>query len=197
MKKILLIGLLLLVQYQILPNEPPADKARGVFLSFGVGPRIPLGVFSNTTDLGYGLNIEVSYTDNEYLPFFLFARVGYEQFPGSQQYYQSSDYSNFSTTSIPISAGLRYYFAPLMENVVLFMPVIEAGVSFNYYQNLHEFKPSSGRSNFNEEHSKLGFTAGVGLSMFMLEILANYNYFQTNQYINLDLKVRLPLFMVF
>ena len=27
--------------------DPPASRAQGVFLAFGVGPRLPLGDFSN------------------------------------------------------------------------------------------------------------------------------------------------------
>lgn len=176
---------------------PPAEKARGLFIAFGVGPRLPISSFSNSTDIGYGFNIEFSYTDNEYLPFFVFLRAGFEQYPGSQDFYKTTDYSSFSTTSIPVNLGLRYYFPPLLENVVLFMPVLEVSAAYNYFQKLHEFKPSSNRVNYTENNSKLGVSAGVGISMFMMEILATYNYFQTNQYVGVDLKIRLPLFVIF
>ena len=69
----------------------------GVFLTVGLGPRVPVGDFSNTTDLGYGIVADISYTDSDHFPFFIFARLGFEQYPGSQDFYISSDYSNFST----------------------------------------------------------------------------------------------------
>jgi hypothetical protein len=190
-----LICLLLLVS-----NFNPifsADKAKGFFVSFGVGPRLPISNFSNSTDLGYGFNLEFSYTNNEYIPLFLFAKVGYEQYPGSQGYYESTDYSNFSTTNVPINAGLRYYFPPLLESAFLLMPLAEASASFSYIKELHEFKLSSGKNNFIEENYKFGFSAGVGLSMFLMEILASYNYFQNNQFFSADLKIRLPLLVIF
>ena len=87
-----------------------ADKARGFFVSFGVGPRVPISTFSNSTDLGYGFNLEFSYTDNQFIPIFLFAKIGYEQYPGSQGYYESTDYSNFSTTSVPVNTGIQILF---------------------------------------------------------------------------------------
>jgi len=195
MKKYFLI--IICLSYIPFLISKPADKARGVFIAFGVGPRLPISTFANSTDLGYGFNLEISYTDNEYLPFFIFGKIGFEQFPGSQDFYQATDYSNFSTNSIPINGGIRYYFPPLLENIVLFIPIIEASFNFAYYQKLHEFKPSSGRNNFLEENSKIGFSVGGGISMFMMEILAAYNYFQTNQFISIDLKVRLPLFISF
>jgi hypothetical protein len=73
------------------------------------------------------------------------------------------------------------------------MPVFEIAASYSYIKNLHEFKVDSGRNNFTEEVSKFGGSAGVGISMFLLEIIASYNYFESNQYVSINLNVRLPL----
>ncbi len=193
MKKIFL--LLLLAPSILIAQREPVDKARGFFLAFGVGPRLPLSYFANSTDLGYGFNVELSYTDNEYLPAFLYARIGFDQFPGAQSFYETTDYSNYSTNALPVSIGARYYFPPLINSIVLLMPVVEASADYTYYQKLHQFKLSSGKSNYLEDISKFGFSAGAGVSMFMLEALASYNYFQSNQYVSLDLRVRLPLYI--
>ena len=178
-----------------LSERPPASTATGVFVSAGVGPRLPIGDFAGTTDLGYGLSLELSYTDSDNLPFFVFSRLGFEQYPGSQSFYQTSQYSNFSTQSIPIELGVRYYFAPLVESVVLLMPVIEVAADFAFIKRIHEFKIGSGRTNFTEENSKFGFSGGVGFSMFLLEIMVAYHYYQSQQYISANLSVRLPLFI--
>jgi hypothetical protein len=179
----------------LVAEEPPASKAIGIFLTAGVGPRLPLGSFANTTDLGYGISIDVSYTDSDHLPFFIFARLGFEQYPGSQDFYLTSEYSNFSTMIVPASLGIRYYFSPLVESIVLLIPVVEASASVTYMQKLHEFKIGTGRNNFKEEVLKLGASAGIGISMFILEVLANYNYFESNQYLSFNINVRLPLFI--
>jgi opacity protein-like surface antigen len=194
MKKYFLL-LFLFLSCASFAGDLPADKARGVFISFGVGPRLPLADFGNNSTLGYGLNAEISYTDNDYLPVFLFLRAGYEQFAGSQDFYKVTEYSNFSTSAVPLNLGVRYYFAPLLENVVLFMPVVEISASCCFFQKLNEFKPTSGKVNYTENNTKLGVSAGVGVSMFLMEILATYNYYQTNQYVGIDLRVRLPLFI--
>lgn len=196
MKKLLLI-LILLTQISLTAGEAPAEKARGLFLVFGVGPRFPISSFSNQSAFGYGFNVELDYTDNEYLPFFLFTRIGFQQFPGSQTFYQSSDYSNYSINSFPLTFGARYFFAPLLENVVLFMPVVEVSAAYNFTQVLHQFKSGTGRSNFVENNSRLGVSGGVGISMFLLEVMATYNYFESTQYMGIDLKIRIPLYIVF
>ncbi len=195
--KFFLIPVIILFTVNSFAIDPPVSKARGVFLAFGVGPRLPISDLSNSTDLGYGFNIEVSYTDNEYLPFFLFVNVGFEQYPGSQSFYQESDYSNFSTNALPVNVGIRYYFSPLLEQIVLLIPIVELSASFTYFQKLHEFKVDSERINFKEDVTKLGVTGGVGLSMFLMEIMAAYHYMETSQFISIDLKVRIPLFINF
>ena len=193
MKKLFLI--ILLLAGACFAQRGPVDKARGVFIAFGVGPRLPISYFANSTDLGSGFNIEIAYTDDEYLPFFIFGKIGFDQFPGSQEFYEETEYSNYSTNILPVSLGIRYYFKPLVENVVLFMPIVEVSADYAYFQKLHQFKITSGKSNYLENISKFGFSAGAGLSMFMLEILASYNFYQTNQYLSVDLKVRLPLYI--
>lgn len=175
--------------------EPPADKARGIFFAIGLGPRLPVSSFSNESDLGYGFNLEVSYTDNEYLPFFFFAKAGFEQYPGSPEYYQTSDYNNLSTTAFPVVLGARYYFPPIMENVVLIIPIVEASAVYTFFSRVHQFKPTSERNNFTEEISKIGFNVGVGISMFLAELILNYNYFKSIQFVGVDIRVRLPLFI--
>lgn len=194
--KYLLISFLLLASISF-AEKPPSSKATGFFVAFGVGPRMPIGDFSNTTDIGYGVNVEFSYTDNEFLPVFLFGNIGYEQYPGSQNYFQETDYSNFHTNALPVNIGARYYFAPLLENIVLLMPIVQASASYTYYQTLNEFDQNSGKNNFLENESKFGFSAGAGISMFMMELLASYNYMPSNQFISVDLKVRIPLYISF
>jgi hypothetical protein len=191
-----LIPLIIIVTSGIISaGNLPADKARGIFAAVGVGPRMPVSDFSRDAAVGYGFNVELSYTDNEYLPFFLFAKIGFEQYPGSNDLYEATQYSNFATSSIPVNLGARYYFAPMLENVVLFMPYLELSAAFNYYSKLHQFKVGSGRSNYSENISKVGGSAGIGISMFIIEVLASYNYFQNNQFVSVDLKVRLPLYI--
>ena len=191
----LIFLLVIIYQSVALAGEPPVSKAVGVFLATGVGARLPVGQFSNSSNLGYGLMIDVSYTDSDKLPFFIFSRIGFEQFPGSQDFYQQSDYTNYSTTILPISLGVRYYFAPLVESVVLLIPVVEASASYSYFDILNEFKSDANKSNFKESLWKFGGNVGVGLSMFLLEIMANYTYYESNQYFSISLNVRLPLFV--
>jgi len=190
------IFLLFLLGIQnILAGDPPSSKAVGVFLATGVGARLPVGQFANSTSLGYGLAVDISYTDTDNLPFFLFARIGFEQFPGSQDFYQNSDYSNYSTTVLPLSLGIRYYFAPLVESTILLIPVLEGSASYSYFQVLNEFKSNANKSNHTEDIWKFGGTIGAGLSMFILEIMVNYTYYESNQYFSINLNVRLPLYV--
>lgn len=180
-----------------LAEKPPSSKATGFFVAFGVGPRMPIGDFSSTTDIGYGVNVEFSYSDTDFLPVFLFANVGYEQYPGSQSYFQETEYSNFHTNALPVNVGARYYFAPLLENIVLLMPIVQASASYTYSHTLIEYDEGIRTPDRTEDNNKFGFTAGAGVSMFMMELIASYNYLPSNQFISVDLKVRIPLYISF
>jgi len=172
-----------------------SGKAQGLFLSLALGPRIPIQDFNQRNSLGYGINVDISYTDNEFIPLFLYGKIGYEHFPGSTEFYRKSDYSALSTNQIPISLGAKLFFPPLVEDLVLIVPTIEFGGSYLFYETSHQFKIDSGRNNFIEDNSKIGFQIGAGLSMFLIEVMGYYNYFPQHQSISADLKVRIPIFI--
>ncbi len=172
-------------------------EAKGLFMSVGVGPRIPLGDFADTHNLGVGFDVALSYTDNFVIPVFLFSEIGFQHYPGSQDYYKESDHSSISSNVLVMNFGARHYYKPLVENIVLLMPVIEAGLSVSYFETSHILKIDSGKNNFIEDSFNVGFTAGIGVSMFMLDVMSHYHYFKNRQYISFDLRVRIPVFVTF
>ncbi|MFC2139683.1 hypothetical protein ACFLR4_03385, partial [Bacteroidota bacterium] len=133
--------------------------------------------------------------DNEFLPFFVYARIGFQHFPGRQKLYDTTDYSSLSNNAINIDLGARYFFPPLMEEIVLLMPVIEMGPSLALFEKLHKFKAGSGREGFLENSSYFGFHVAAGFSMFMLDVMTSYYYFYHNQFLSFNFKVRLPIFV--
>ncbi|MGE5496535.1 MAG: hypothetical protein ACM3Q2_00570 [Syntrophothermus sp.] len=193
-KKIFFLNLFILAG--MLSAQPfDSGRARGLFFSLGLGPRIPLSEFANSQTMGVGINVDVSYTDNTYLPLFVYGRIGWEHFPGDAEYYRHSDYSAFTANVVPLNAGVRFFLPPLVKDIVMIVPAVEFGGSFAIFEKLHQFKVDSGRSNFIEDNTKLGFHAGAGLSMFLLEVMGNYNYYLNNEYLSADLKIRIPIFI--
>ncbi len=174
---------------------PEFGDAKGLFISAGVGPKFPIGEFNKSNNPGSGFDLALSYTDNNFIPFFLNASVGYTHFPGSQDFYSNTDYSSFSSNAITAALGVRYYFSPLMENIVLIMPVIDFSMLYTNFNDFHQFKPGTGKVSFNNSYSKFGFQAGAGISMFMLDIMACYNYLPGRNFVSFDLRARIPIFV--
>lgn len=172
-------------------------QAKGLFMSVGVGPRFPVGDFSQHSSLGEGIDIGFSYTDNVFIPVFFYAKFEYQHFPGDISFYRTTDYSNFASSSFSVNLGARHFFQPLIRNVVLLMPIAELGISYSIFENLHEFKIDTHKDSFIENNSKVGFHIGAGVSMFLMDVIANYNYFKSNQFISFDLKIRIPIFATF
>ena len=194
MKKFLIFFIIISCNL-IYAGDPPNQTARGLFLAFAVGPRFPVGSFAGTSKFGYGFNAELSYTNDEYLPVFVFLKTGFENFPGSEDFYKSSDYSNYSTNVIPVNLGVRYYLPPILKSGVIIMPMLECSINYSFYSILKEFKTGTGINDITQNVNKFGFSAGVGLSAFMMEMLASYNYYKSNQFVSIDLKIRIPLYI--
>ncbi|HEX2961294.1 MAG: hypothetical protein ACM3UR_12235 [Bacteroidota bacterium] len=172
-----------------------SGRARGLFMSFAIGPRVPVGNMAKSQAVGVGLNFGLSYTDNEYLPLFVYAKVGFEHFPGSVDFYRRSDYSSLTTNLIPVNLGARIFFPPVVKDIVLLIPTAEFGGSIAFFEKSHQFKLDSGRSDYLESSTKAGFHVGAGLSMFLLEVMGSYNYFPKNEYLAAEIRVRIPIFI--
>lgn len=188
---------LLIIQPVTLAENPPADRVSGLFLGIGVGPRIPIGSFANTNTLGYGLNLELSYTDNEFLPVFFFLNAGFEHYSGSQSYYKETEFSNHNINSVPVSFGAKYFFPPLIESIFLLMPVIQASANYTYSHTQIEYDDGIRTPAHFIDENDFGFSAGIGVSAFMMELITSYNYLPQKQFISMDLKVRIPLYINF
>ncbi len=192
MKRIVL--LILLLSGVVAAQGFQLGEARGLFFSIGVGPKIPIGNFSATNDLGVGFDLTASYTDNQFLPIFFNLKLGYQTFPGSTKMYKTTDYASFTTNEFVVMPGIKFYFPPVITDELLIMPVAEVGPSLGLIFNTHVFKSASSRTNFDETETNFGFHLGGGLSMFFLEGILSYHFFPDNQAISFDLRVKIPVF---
>ncbi|MCU7495196.1 MAG: hypothetical protein HF314_04875 [Ignavibacteria bacterium] len=198
MKKInILLHLIFMLAFSsaLFAQNVTSGRARGLFMSFAVGPRVPVADMAKYQAVGAGINFGLSYTDNEYLPLFVYAKVGFEHFPGSVDYYRRSDHSSFTTNVVPVNLGARIFFPPVVKDIVLLIPTAELGGSIAFFEKSHQFKIDSGRSDFLESSTKAGFHVGAGLSMFLLEVMGSYNYFPNNEYLAAEIRVRIPIFI--
>lgn len=172
-------------------------EARGLFMAVGVGPKFPIGTLNNNSSIGIGFDVTLSYTDNVIIPVFLYTTIGYGHFPGNQDLYKKSDYSTFASNLILISSGIRYYFPPILENVALLMPIVDGGIEYAYFENLHQFKVDRNKQNFLENFGRFGFQIGAGFSMFILDVITYYNYLPSNQHLSFIIKANIPIFVKF
>lgn len=192
MKKFLLIFFLLNIS--VSAQFVKLGELKGIFMATSAGARFPVGVFAETHNLGPGVDVALSYTDNIILPIFLYSKLGYQHLPGKQSYYLQSDVSSISTNFMTLDAGVRYYFKPVINQGIILMPVLEAGGSLGYTITQQQFRPASGRTDLDESKFLFGFHAGGGFSMFLMDVTGHYNYFHEHQFFSFDLSVRIPIF---
>ncbi len=194
MRKIkVIILLVLLISSLNFSQSSDIGEAKGVFLSSAVGPRFPLGDFGKQQAIGVGFDIIFSYADNITLPFFLFAKVGYQNYPGEYEYYKTTDHSSLSTNLISFSVGAKHYFTPIVEDIVLLMPILEGGVTFAYLSKFHQYKIDTSRGDNKENLTKIGGYVGGGFTIFLMDIVGSYNYLNDHQYFAFDVRLTIPL----
>jgi len=143
--------------------------------SFNIG--FPTGTFSDLAKTGIGGSAIGEFAFNEKVSATLSA--SYQNFPGkSESFAIQGKVIDFSVNSIPILAGVRYYFSPE------FFGVFEAGVNFlrvsaDIYEVYSEEKVST------DYEAKYGGGIGVGYRYKLaepsvLEISGNYQLVQDN-----------------
>jgi len=195
MKKFFILFLVLAGNY--FPQIYELGEARGTFMGLGVGPRIPIAEYSESHNIGVGFDFKFSYTDNKLLPVFLYGTAGYQHFPGRQDFYKNSHYSAISSNLLIVKTGVHYFFPPIISDYILLMPTLEGGISFGYFETSHRYKEGTGIRNFVEETFKTGFHGAIGISMFLMDASLSYNYFKNNGIIAFDLRITIPIFIIF
>jgi len=184
---------LLLSSFASFAQSSNLGEAKGIFLTSGVGPRFPLGNFAKQQAIGVGFDVILSYTDNITFPFFLFSKVGYQNYPGEFKLYRNSDHSALASNLVSFSLGAKYYFPPIVEDIVLLMPILEAGATVAYLSKLHQYKIDRNKRDNIENLTKFGFHIGGGFTLFLMDIMGNYNYLPDHQYFSFDVRVTIPL----
>ena len=187
-----LLLLFLLVSVTPAQLEDP-ESAQGIFLTVGVGPRFPIGQFGDQQAIGAGFDAMLSFTDNEFAPVFFYLNIGYQNHPGDYNFYKVSDHSSISTNLVSFHGGARYFFEPIINDMILLMPILEGGLTYAYIEKYHQYKIETGRNDNLQGLSQLGFHVGGGLSFFLMEVTANYNFLESNQYLSLNLRLTIPL----
>ncbi len=168
-------------------------SASGLFLTVGVGPRIPFGELGDQQAIGAGFDGILSFTDSDFAPIFFYLDIGYQNHPGDYDYYKNSDLSSITANIVSFNAGARYFFSPLIQDMILLMPIVEGGITYAYVEKYYQYKIDQNKKDNLEGLSEFGFHIGGGLSFFLMDIIATYNYLENNQYLSLNLRLTLPL----
>lgn len=186
--------LLLLFSFSTVFSQSVEPRnANGLFLTVGVGPRIPFGELGNQQAIGAGFDGMLSFTDSDFAPLFFYLSIGYQNHPGDYDYYKNSDLSSLSTNIVSFQGGARYFLFPLIKDMILLMPIIEGGITYAFVEKYYQYKIDQNKKDNLEGLSEFGFHIGGGLSFFLMDIIATYNYLENNQYLSLNLRLTLPL----
>jgi hypothetical protein len=169
-------------------------EARGLFLGMGVGPRIAVGDLSINHSMASGVEVILSYTDNRRIPFFVYSKAQFINFPSEFKDVLSGTVFELSSKVLSLQPGVRYFLPPISTQVVLLMPFVEGGMNLGVMLNKYQYNGAF-KSQYYDSSLHFGFHAGVGVSVFLMDALISYNYYYSYQFLGFTLRVRIPIFM--
>ncbi len=197
MRKILeiLIALILFaISGQAQIAELKIGEAQGLFLGLGVGPRFALGDFADNHSFASGFETILSYGDNSSLPFFVYGKFNFASFPSDFVDVLDNPSFEVNTRFFSLESGVRYFFPPMSDKVVLLMPFVEGGVNLALVHSVYQLTTGY-KTQYSDDKFKFGLHAGLGVSIFLLDAILSYNYFYEYQFFGLGLRVRIPIFI--
>ncbi len=169
-------------------------QVRGLFLELGVGPTFPVGDFAVNHTLGSKIETAFSYADNDIFPIFVYGKIKYAMFQADFVEIINNPVYELSTQIISFEPGIRFYIPPFEKKVILLMPYIDTGFDVSYLIVTNQ-QTKGIIAQFTNNQAKMGLHLGVGVSMFLLDTGVEYNYHHGNQYLGLNVKLRLPIFI--
>lgn len=175
-------------------TEFKLGETRGLFLGLGVGPRFALGDFADNHFFASGFESILSYGDENTLPFFVYGKFNFASFPSEFVDVLDNPSFEISTRFYSLEPGLRYFFPPISEKVILLMPFVEGGINLALVHSVHQLTTGY-KTQYSNDEFKFGVHMGVGVSMFLLDAILTYNYFHKHQFFGFGLRVRIPIFI--
>jgi hypothetical protein len=141
-----------------------------------------------------GVEVILSYTDNRRIPFFVYSKAQFINFPSEFKDVLSGTVFELSSKVLSLQPGVRYFLPPISTQVVLLMPFVEGGLSLAIMLNKYQYNGTF-KSQYYDSSLHFGFHAGVGVSVFLMDALIGYNYYYSYQFLSFTLRVRIPIFM--
>jgi hypothetical protein len=163
----------------------------GIFLSVGGGLSVPLGEFSNSSDVSFGALARIEVSTFSIFPLVLGGEVTYFGYSGNDEF-KTLNLLNTLTTEV-ISFGLTAEYAlPRLFKSTYLIPFVAADVKYSMVKR--QMAPTSNQPpNLPTEDNKISVGIGAGFTLFIFDFYGKYIYSKNTTNFTVFTKVKFPL----
>jgi hypothetical protein len=161
-----------------------------LFLTIGGGIAVPLDTFKTYANVTFGVLGRLEFASTSIFPFVIGAQVDYFSYSGQDEYKTINLLSNLKTMILGIGLSVEYSLAKVVKSSFT-MPFLAVDVKTNMITR--EYDDNRTIENLPREESKVSIGAGIGMTIFVLDFVAKYNYMKDNSYVGVYAKMKVPV----
>lgn len=161
-----------------------------IFISFGGGLSVPLDTFGTTAIVTFGILGRLEFASTAIFPFVIGAQVDYFSYNSSDEFRTINLLTGYSTKILGIGLNIEYSIAKLLRSPFT-MPFLTVDVKNNIIKR--EFALENETLPIPREETKISVGAGFGMTIFIFDFFAKYNYMKNNSFIGVYTKTKIPV----
>jgi len=162
----------------------------GLFLSPGIGMTFPLGTFSNYSNSGFTYSFKAEIAYNKFYPFVFGFVYENQTNQGNPEFTSSKILSKYETKIISyggsIDVILNKYFKSNFTSPVLTFELKYASVN-------KTVEPPTMDPEIPGEENLLTYSAGLGFTIYVLDIVSKYTFAGDYSNINIQARIHIPV----
>lgn len=161
-----------------------------IFISFGGGLSVPLDSFGTTAVATFGILGRLEFASTAIFPFVIGAQIDYFSYNSSDEFRTINRVTGYRTKILGLGLNIEYSIAKLLRSPFT-MPFLTVDVKNNLIKR--EYPAENENLPILREETKISVGAGFGMTIFIFDFFAKYNYMKNNSYIGVYTKTKIPV----
>jgi len=161
-----------------------------LFISVGGGLSVPLDTFKGTAGATFGILGRLEFASTSIFPFVIGAQIDYFSYNSSDEFRTVNLLTGYRTKILGIGLNIEYSVAKLLRSPFT-MPFLTVDVKNNIIKR--EYAEDNETLGMVREETKISVGAGIGMTLFIFDFFAKYNYMKDNSFIGVYTKTKIPV----
>lgn len=207
MKRVLIILLLMVVSTQAIAQDERGEqqidttskiktytasnpKPSGIFITPMAGFEFPLHEFAGNSKYAISYGARLEYASISTYPIVIFGQFQYQNHPGSDAF-KTQNLLNSAETKITSYGGGIYVLLNKYLKSNFTMPFLVADVKMLSIKRV--ISPEKEIEGINTTDSKVVFSAGLGFTLYIFDIITSYNFAKEYSSLSVKMQFRIPV----